>query len=204
MSDIMKRADTTFPIHDMLAKRWSPRAFADRAIPVETLGSLLEAARWSASSRNEQPWRFVIAERHSNPDGFARILGTLMEGNQVWAQHASVLLIGVAKEKSDHNARPNAYARYDLGQAMAHLSVQATAAGLYIHQMGGFRRDQARDVLGIPDGYEPVVSAAIGYLADLSLLPQELQEWEQAARTRTPLSALVFRGMWGEVHPEYV
>ena len=200
---IEKRADTTFPIHNLLSERWSPRSFADRSIPPDTLGSLLEAARWSPSSRNQQPWRFVIAERHSNADGFARILSTLMEGNQLWAQHASVLLIAVIKPTLDHTRRANRYARYDLGQAMAHLSIQAMAVDLYIHQMGGFRREQAREVLAIPDEFEPVVSAAIGYLAEPSTLPQEIREQELAPRTRHPLSELVFSGMWGETHPDY-
>jgi nitroreductase len=202
--DIDKCADTTFPIHDLLAGRWSPRAFADRAIPPDVLGSLLEAARWAPSSRNLQPWRFVIAERHRDAEGFARILSTLMEGNQIWAQHASVLLIAVTQPKPDDAQRANAYARYDVGQAMAYLTIQAMACDLYLHQMGGFRRDKAREALAIPDGYEPVVSAAIGYLADPSVLPEEIRARELAPRTRHPLSEQVFSGMWGDPHPDYV
>jgi nitroreductase len=199
-----KRAETTFPIHDILAERWSPRAFADRAIPPDILGSLLEAARWAPSSRNLQPWRFVIAERHRNAEGFARILGTLMEGNQLWAQHASVLLIVAAKPTIDQSERANTYALYDVGQAVAHLSLQAMSVGLYIHQMGGFRRDLAREALAIPAGFDPVVSAAIGYLAAPSTLPQDVRERELDPRTRHPLSELVFSGLWGEGHPDYV
>lgn len=193
-----KRAETDYPIHELLAQRWSPRAFADRPIPAKTLGSLFEAARWSPSSRNEQPWRFVVAARHDDPDGFARILGTLMEGNQSWAQHASALLIGVAKSNLDYKDRPNGYAQYDVGQALAHLSIQATAEGLHIHQMGGFHKDKARELLDIPEGYAPVVSAALGYLADVSALPEELRERELQERTRRPLEELVFQGRWGE------
>ena len=204
MPDIDKRADTTFPIHNLLAGRWSPRAFADRAIPPDVLGSLLEAARWAPSSRNLQPWRFVIAERHRDADGFARILNTLMQANQVWAQHASVLLIVATQPNPAGSPRPNPYAHYDVGQAMAHLSIQAMACGLYIHQMGGFRRAKAREVLAIPDDYEPVVSAAIGYLADPSVLPQEIQQRELEPRARNPLSEQVFSGMWGDPHPDYV
>lgn len=204
MSDLDKRADTAYPLHDILAGRWSPRAFADRAIPPDLLGSLLEAARWAPSSRNLQPWRFVIAERHRNAEGFARILGTLMEGNRIWARRASVLLIAVTQPKPDDAQRANAYAHYDVGQAMAHLSIQAMACGLYIHQMGGFHRDKARDALAIPDRYEPVVSAAIGYLADPSMLPEEIRARELVPRTRHPLSEQVFSGKWGEPHPDYV
>ena len=151
-----------------------------------------------------QPWRFVIAERHRNAEGFARILGTLMEGNRIWARRASVLLIAVTQPKPDDAQRANAYAHYDVGQAMAHLSIQAMACGLYIHQMGGFHRDKARDALAIPDRYEPVVSAAIGYLADPSMLPEEIRARELVPRTRHPLSEQVFSGKWGEPHPDYV
>lgn len=198
-----KRAITSFPIHDLLASRWSPRAFADLAIPSDVLGSLFEAARWAPSSRNLQPWHFVIAERHRDAEGFARILGTLMEGNQIWAQHASLLLIAVTQPKPDEAGRANPYARYDVGQAIAHLSIQALACGLYIHQMGGFRKDLARQALAIPEGFEPVVSAAIGYLADSSALPEEIRERELAPRSRNPLSDQVFSGTWGEPHPDY-
>jgi len=198
-----KRAITAFPIHELLASRWSPRAFADRAIPPDVLGSLFEAARWAPSSRNLQPWHFVVAERHRDSEGFARILGTLMEGNQIWAQHASLLLIAVTQPKPENAGRANPYAHYDVGQAMAHLSIQALANGLYIHQMGGFRRDMAREALAIPAGFEPVVSAAVGYLADPSVLPEEIRDRELTPRSRNPLSEQVFSGTWGASHPDY-
>ncbi len=204
MPDTDKRAVTTYPIHDLLAERWSPRAFADRAIPPAVLGSLFEASRWAPSSRNLQPWRFIIADRHRDAGGFSRILGALMKMNRMWAQHASVLLIVATQPHPARSPRPNPYAHYDVGQAMAHLSIQAMACGLYIHQMGGFRRAKAREVLAIPDDYEPVVSAAIGYLADPSVLPQEIQQRELDPRARNPLSKQVFSGMWGEPHPDYV
>ena len=204
MPEIDKRADTTHPIHDLLARRWSPRAFADRAIPPDVLGSLFEAARWAPSSRNLQPWRFVIAERHRDAEGFSRLFGLLMKMNQQWAQHASLLLIAITQPQPKNAPRANPYAHYDVGQAMAHLSIQAMACGLYMHQMGGFRREKARKTLAIPDGYEPVVSAAIGYLEDPSVLPDDLRERELAPRKRNPLSKQVFSGMWGEPHPDYV
>ena len=198
-----KRASTTYPIVDLLANRWSPRAFADRAVPADVLGSLFEAARWAPSSRNLQPWHFVIAERHRDPDGFARILSTLVGANKSWGKRASVLLIAVTEPKPENVKGGNTYAFYDVGQAMAHLSIQAMSCGLYIHQMGGFRRDMAQELLEIPDRYQPVVSAAIGYLADPSIRSETMRERELAPRDRHPLSEQVFSAKWGQTHPDY-
>lgn len=204
MPDIDKRAETTYPIDDILASRWSPRAFADRAIPPDVLGSLFEAARWAPSSRNLQPWRFVIAARHRDNDGFARILSTLVGANKSWAKNASVLLVAVTEPNPEATPGPNTYAYYDVGQAMAHLTVQATACGLYLHQMGGFRKEMASELLEIPDNFEPVVSAAIGYLAEPSTLSQTMQKREVAPRSRNPLAEQVFSAKWGKTHPDYV
>lgn len=190
-----KQAVTAYPIHELLCNRWSPRMFDSRPVDLTTLGSLLEAARWSPSSRNEQPWRFVLATQQDR-EAFERILSVLNESNQRWAKDAPVLFIGVAKSTFDHNGNQNAYAWYDLGQALAHLSVQATAAGLHLHQMGGFNKELARERLHIPADHEPVVAVALGYLGDLSQLPEDLRQRESAARTRKPLQTLVFEGEW--------
>ncbi len=203
MHPTAKRAVTTYPINDLLANRWSPRAFADRAIPTDVLGSLFEAARWAPSSRNLQPWHFVIADRHRDPDAFAVILSTLVGANKSWGKRASVLLIAVTEPEPGNVKGGNTYAYYDVGQAMAHLSIQAMSCGLYIHQMGGFRREVARELLEIPDNYEPVVSAAIGYLADPSVLSDTMRERELAPRDRLPLSDQVFSAKWGQTHPDY-
>ena len=203
MSDLDKRAETSYPINDLLANRWSPRAFADRPIPPDVLGSLFEAARWAPSSRNLQPWHFVYAARHHDPDGFARILSTLIGANKSWGKNASLLLIAVTEPNPEEIKGPNTYAYYDVGQAMAHLTIQAMASGLYIHQMGGFRREKASELLEIPGNFEPVVSAAIGYLADPSILSDTMRERELAPRSRNRLSQQVFCAKWGESHPDY-
>lgn len=204
MPDNDKQAVTTYPIHNLLSNRWSPRAFADRPIPPEVIGSLFEAARWAPSSRNLQPWHFVFAARHQDPDGFARILSTLVSANKSWGKNASLLLIAVTEPHPEEISGPNTYAYYDVGQAMAHLSIQAMASGLYIHQMGGFRREMASELLQIPDQFEPVVSAAIGYLADPAILSDTMRQRELAPRSRHPLSEVVFSAKWGETHPYYV
>jgi nitroreductase len=192
-----------FPIHDLHRKRWSPRAFADKAVAPDVLASLLEAARWSPSSNNEQPWAFVVATKDdqggkADPAGYDRLLGTLVEKNQQWAKAAPVLMIGLARKAFARNGVPNKWHAYDLGQAVAHLTVEATARGLFVHQMAGFDPDKARTVLGIPAEYEPMVAIAVGYLGDVATLPDDLRARETAPSTRKPQAEFVFAGKWGE------
>jgi nitroreductase len=196
-TDLNKTAVTQYPIRPLLAERWSPRAFSDRPIHADVLGSLLEAARWSPSSSNEQPWRFVLIHREDEA-AHSRMVETLSGNNRLWAPRAPLLMVGVASMLRSSSGRPNAHAWYDLGQSVAHLSVQATAAGLYLHQMGGFDREVARVVLEIPENYEPVVVIAVGYMGDVADLPEELQARERNPRSRRPLQESVFNGKWGE------
>ncbi len=191
--DQLKLAQTTYPIEASLARRWSPRAFRPAPLPPEQIGSLFEAARWTASSFNEQPWRFIFAERHEDPSGFARILGTLMEMNQTWARNASLLAIASANTVSQRG-RVNAKAIYDTGQAVANLATQATAMGLHMHQMGGFSADAARTALNIPEAWEPVVALAVGFRDDPQTLADELRIREEMPRERLTLSEFVFQG----------
>src|SRR5215207_8555115 len=111
-----KQATPDHPIHELLAKRWSPYAFADRPVSDADLRSLFEAARWSASSYNEQPWRYIVATR-ANPDEFDRLLSCLVEPNQVWAKAAPVLALGCTSLNFERNGKPNAAAVHDLGIA---------------------------------------------------------------------------------------
>src|SRR5829696_1208912 len=132
-----KLHDTAHPVHDLVRRRWSPRAFSSRAVERETLLSVLEAARWAPSSFNAQPWSFLVATQE-DPAGFERMLNCLVPQNQAWAKAAPVLMIAVAKTHFEHNGKPNRHALYDTGQAVAFLTLQATALDLYVHQMAGF------------------------------------------------------------------
>jgi nitroreductase len=193
---ITKPATTDQPIHALLRDRWSPRAFDSRPIPEDQVLSLLEAARWSPSGGNGQPWSFIVVPR-DDAATFERLTGTLNEGNLVWAQNAPLLIVAVARTVRDNGA-PNAYALYDLGQAVAHLSVQASALGLSVHQMGGFSQDAVRDAFGIPADHTPATVIAVGWLGDHDALPEGLREREQAPRTRKPLESFVYGAHWGE------
>ena len=187
-------------LHDLLRRRWSPRAFAERPVDPTKIRSVLEAARWAPSSANQQPWSFVVATQE---DGAAheRLLGILLEGNVRWARNAPVLILVVARLYTDRDGRPSQRSLYDAGLAVANLTTQATALGLVVHQMGGFYADKAREEFTIPDGYEPAVVLALGYLGNPETLPEDLRTRETALRTRKPLEEFVFSGRWGHTSP---
>ncbi len=195
-----KPATNEHPIHDLIRRRWSPRAFADKTVPPDLLRSLFEAARWAASSMNDQPWAYLVATK-DDAENFAKMVSVLMDGNSIWAKNAPVLLLSVARLNFKHNGSANRVAVHDLGAANASLTLQATALGLGVHQMGGFHRDKAREVFQIPEGWEPVAAMAIGYPGDPASLPENLQKREIAPRSRQPLSEFVMSGSWGRPSP---
>jgi len=192
----LKQAKPDHPIHEYLAARWSPLALADREVSDADVLSLFEAARWSASSRNEQPWTYIVAKR-SNEAGFAKVLSCLEEANQVWARHASLLAIACYATTHARNGQPNAAAAHDLGAASASLTFEATSRGLLVHQMIGIFPDRAREVFNVPAGVEPLTAIAIGYEGDPNALPEHQRERDLAPRVRKPLNEFVFNGQWG-------
>lgn len=196
MPALKKPAETQVPIHDLIRNRWSPRAFDSRPVEPEKLCALFEAARWAASSSNEQPWFFIVAAK-DDPSNFAKILDCLVEQNQAWAKNAAVLALSVAAMNFEKNQQPNRHAFHDVGQAAANLALQATALGLEVHQMAGILPNKARELFAIPDGYEAVAGIALGYPDDPGSLPEPLRAREVAPRTRKPLESFVFTGKWG-------
>jgi nitroreductase len=193
----MEPAKTDYPIHDLIARRWSPYVFAPRPVPESDVQSLLEAARWAPSSYNEQPWRFMIAAR-TQPEEFAKLLSCLVESNQTWAENAGFLMLGIVARAFIRNGKPNAAAEHDLGLCMGSLTFEATARGLVVHQMIGIVPQKAREVYGIPAGFDPLTAAAIGYLGDESKAPPELAQRDAARRGRRPLKETVFEGKWSQ------
>lgn len=190
-----KLADTQYAIHPLLQARWSPRAFAPTPIAEQDFFSLFEAARWSPSGGNLQPWAFVTAVQGS--EAYQKLVGVLVGNNQLWAKNAPLLVLSMAqRERSE--GKPNPSAVYDLGQAVAHLTFQAESLGISVHQMGGFDKNLARDVFGVPAEYELVTAIAIGYAGDLDTLSEDLRTRELAPRTRKPLKSFVFANNWGE------
>jgi nitroreductase len=195
-----KQASADYPIQELLAKRWSPYAFQDRPVPEDDLRSLFEAARWAASSFNEQPWTYIVATKEA-PEQFQELLSCLVEFNQVWAKAAPVLALGIASLISARNGQVNRAAVHDLGLAAGNLLVEATARGLVVHQMLGIFPDKARQVFDIPEGFEAWTAIAIGYRGDPMSLPDALRERERLPRQRKPLSQFVFSGKWGSPSP---
>ena len=191
-----KIAAPDHPIHETLAHRWSPYAYADRPVADADLRSLFEAARWAPSSYNEQPWRFIVARREDGKE-YDRILSCLVEANQAWARQAPVLVLTVAAETFARNGKPNGAATHDVGLAAGNLSVEATARGLHVHQMGGILPDRARELFGIPEGFRALTAIAIGYAADPADLDDEMRKRETTPRARRALKESVYTGSWG-------
>jgi nitroreductase len=190
-----KRASTSVPISELLERRWSPRAFAKRSVEPEKLRKLFEAARWSPSSSNVQPWSFIVATK-DNPDEFARAFECLRPGNKTWVANVPVVAFSVAQSNRPNSSDVNRHAQYDLGQAVAHLTFEAMEEGLAVHQMGGFFPEKVKETYGVPDGYEPMTAIAIGYAGEPDSLPEDLRQKELAQRTRKPLESFVFAGRW--------
>ncbi len=181
-----RTATTSTPILDVLAERWSPRAFDPAGeLEEQKLTAALEAARWSPSASNSQPWRFIVARRGTVE--FSTIEGALMGFNRVWAGAAGALIVAVT-EVADAEGKARPWAHYDLGQAMAHFSIQAHADGLHVHQMGGFKADAIRSGFELPERFVPVTVAAVGLIGPPDALPEAVREREVSPRVRRPLA----------------
>jgi len=164
-------ATTDYPIHELIAKRWSPYCFDERSVTDEDLRSLFEAARWAPSSFNEQPWSYVVAKKE-NSEEFTRLLSCLVEGNQVWAKAAAALALGITSLKFARNGKPNRAAIHDLGLSNGNLVLEATARGLSVHQMIGIFPDKAREIYEVPEGYEPMVAIAMAMQESAKICPR--------------------------------
>lgn len=188
--DKLKHAPDGAGVEHLIRRRWSPRAFADKEVSADDLKKLFEAARWAASSFNEQPWRFLVGRR--GDETYKKIFGALVEFNQSWAKSAPVLVLSVAKKTFSASGQPNRYGLHDTGAATTLLSLQATANGLHTHSMAGFDAEQARASFAIPSDYDIGAVTALGYFGDPESLPDQMQKTEVAPRQRKPLEEFVF------------
>jgi nitroreductase len=195
-----KPAPASYPIHELISRRWSPRSFTAQPVDRTQLAHLFEAARWAPSSSNEQPWAFLFGERGTA--GWQKLFDTLVPFNQAWVKAAPVLVLGLARKTFAANGNPNKFALYDLGQAVGGLLIEATALGLSVHQMAGFDAGKARETFGIPESYEVGAMMAIGHSGDPESLSEQMRERELAPRARNPLDSFVFEEEFGR-HAEF-
>jgi nitroreductase len=186
MKYALPSTDGVLPV---ILERWSPRAFADRAVSQTDLKKIFEAARWAPSSYNEQPWRFIVG--HRNSQTYKKIADALVPFNRAWAQSAPVLILSLARTRFSHNDSPNNYAVHDLGAADGFITLQAASMGIATHQMAGFDQAKAREAFEIPEVYAIGSVMALGYQGDPSSLGEHYQGQEQSPRSRKPLSEII-------------
>jgi nitroreductase len=183
VAPIPKSTQLEYPVSDLIEERRSRRAYSSQPITQEIINSLFEAARWAPSSMNEQPWAYLYATPNQ-PELWNKLVDTLSENNRVWARHAPLLILSLARRTHLRNGVLNGAAKYDVGAANAFLSLQATELGLNVHQMGGYDRQKAIQYFNIPEMYEPMVIMAVGYLGDADNLSENLRAREEAPRER--------------------
>ena len=187
----LKKAPSMECVLPAFHEPWSPRSFAAREVSAEALKKLFEAARWTASSYNEQPWRFIVGLRGDGT--WEKIFAALGEFNKNWAKTAPVLILTAAHTRFSHNGTENRHALYDLGAASSYLTLEAAALGLAAHQMAGFDPEAARKAFGVPAEYLIGTVIALGYLGEPTALGDAgLIKSETAARARKPLDEIVF------------
>jgi nitroreductase len=187
---IIKMAKTDYPISDLIARRWSARAFSTKSVEKSKLLSILEAARWAPSSRNEQPWRYIVFT-DDNPEKLKKAQSVLKEINN-YAKRAPILICAITKRTYTDNGIPNRLYFHDLGAANENMFLEAFNQGLIMHEMGGFDMQKAREVFNIPEDYEVGIMIAIGYQDAYHVLPDRLKEKAFIPRVRKPLSEIAF------------
>ena len=187
--DLSKR-DPLSDTDPRFVQRWSPRYFQPVPISEHEINVMLDAARWSPSCYNEQPWHFYISDERS----FARYLDMLVEGNQAWAKHTSAIGFITARQQFSRNGKPNGFAAFDCGAAWMAFCLQANQLGWYVHGMGGIAKDKIIDGFGLdPDAEKVIMGFAIGKLGDLSSADADTRE-KETPNHRHPLATMVTRG----------
>lgn len=186
-------AATGHPIQPLLGERYSPYVFAaDRDVSEADTLCLLEAARWTMSSYNEQPWRYVVGSRSRSPETWQRILDVLVPGNQRWAEQAPLLMLGAISTRFSSSGKPNKAAAHDLGAASACLTLEATARGLSVHQMIGIEPEEAHRRFGLDEHMEALTGLAIGYAGNPAASTADFAERDQQPRERKPIDEIIW------------
>lgn len=149
-------------LHPLLAARFSTVAFdPSHELTDAEEDVLLEAARWAPSAGNSQPWLFHFRRRGS--PGHDLLVARLAPSSARWAPAASALVVNLAHRSVEGTDwQFSEFADYDLGQAVAHMTIQASALGLSCRQFRAFDLDGLTRDLAVPDGWAVVTMTAIG------------------------------------------
>ncbi|HLF38295.1 MAG TPA: nitroreductase family protein [Burkholderiales bacterium] len=194
-----KLAPTSTPIHELLARRWSPRAFdPTRPVSREQLKVLLEAGRWAPSCNGDEPWRYLIWDKGRDPQGWQKAFDCLSENNKKWVKNVPLLMLSCAGSTFQATGKPNRWTQHDTGAASVSMALQAVALGLIVHQMGGWDVDKARAAFAIPAEYTPMAMIAVGYQTGPEILDEETKAKEMRPRARKPIAERFFEGGWGK------
>jgi len=192
-------APTTIAIHDLLKRRWSPRAFdPNRPVTREQLKVLLEAGRWAPSCNGDEPWRYLIWDKGRDPQGWQKAYDCLNENNKKWVKNVPLLMLSCAGSAFEATGKPNRWTQHDTGAASVSMALQAVAMGLVIHQMGGWDAEKARAAFAIPTEYTPMAMIAVGYQASPDILDEETKAKELRPRGRKPVAERFYEGGWGK------
>ena len=194
-----RKAITSVPINELLARRWSPRAFdAKRSVTPLQITALLEAARWAPSCNGDEPWRFLMWNRAVDQQQWQTAFDCLSDNNKKWVRNAPLLFLSCAGSVFEHNGKPNRWGQHDTGMAALSLALEAVAQGLAAHQMGGFDADKARAAFAIPADYTPMAMIAVGYQAEPDVLDEETKAKELKPRGRKAIGERFYAGAWGK------
>ncbi len=187
-------ADTEHEILPFLKQRYSPRTFKDKHIENKHINQLFEAVRWSASSNNLQPWRFIYA--HKGTEAYQSIFYCLSDFNKKWTLNAPFLMLTAYKE-TDDEGKENFHALHDLGLCLGSMTAQAQFLNIGIHHMAGVDWKKAQKIFNVPKGFHITTAIALGYYGgDLDVLPEDLREQETAERTRIRQEKFAFKDLW--------
>lgn len=183
------KIDEAHYLTNVLQKRYSGRLYDNKKmVSMDDLKAIMQAGTLAPSSYNEQPWRFIVCDKQTNPEAYAKALSTLVEFNQGWAQHAPVLIVVIADSRSNHGENGNAHAQYDTGAAAVCMMLKATSLGLMTHQMGGFDAKKISELFDINNNFVPMAVMAVGYA-----LPADKKAPE---KERKQLCEVCFFGEW--------
>lgn len=192
-----RKAITTAPIHDLMTRRFSTRAFdPNRQVTRKDLVTILEAGRWAPSCNGDEPWRYLVWDRTRDPEGWQKAYECLSESNKKWVKNVPVLLLSCAGSNFAATGKPNRWTQHDTGAASVTMALQAVALGLVIHQMGGYDVEKVRAAFSIPPEYTPMAMIAVGYQTGPDILDEETKAKELRPRTRKPLAERFYEGGW--------